>query len=344
MGSGFFIFGYFGLRTNKLNGQTVKTRMIHNLFEEKLKEGVPFYDTEELKYDKLSLVKSLFRMIRCKHIIYIPAQNNLKRFFILLYILSIFFHFNIHYFVVGGWLPQFINKHLVIKKKLKNIHSIYVETKDMLKKMTDNHKFQNIVWFPNFRVDYNVRNNIENKEKLRLVFMSRITLEKGIDTIFSYLDSVKGSAIYDKITIDFFGQVDNAYYDWFFVQISRHHNSFYKGEINPEKVQFTLSQYDFMIFPTRYPGEGCPGIIIEAYMASVPVLASDWKYNNEFVVNGVTGFLYNYDNTEQLAEIIASLVSNRPVIEVLRKNAKRFSYEFTSNKAWEIIANEINII
>lgn len=38
-----------------------------------------------------------------------------------------------------------------------------------------------------------------------------------------------------------------------------------------------------MLFPTYWSGEGFPGVIIDAYIAGVPVIASDWNFNKEVV-------------------------------------------------------------
>jgi glycosyltransferase involved in cell wall biosynthesis len=335
--SDIFVFGYFGFVTNQLDGQTIKTRMVHHLFEEKLSGPIPMYDTELLKNNKLSLLISLWYLIRAKHVIYLPAQNNLERFFPILYYISKLFHFKIHYFVVGGWLPEFILKHPTIETKLKKIFCIYLETYDMKDKLMNNFKFRNVIWFPNFRIDYHAQRTIKHTEKLRLVFLSRIALEKGIDTIFGYLDSVMSTPICNQISIDFYGPVDSIVENWFFSQVAKHQNSHYGGTIAAEKVQSVLCNYDLMLFPTRYAGEGCPGAIIEAYMASVPVLASNWRYNMEFVAEGKTGYLFTPNNINQISTIIASLVNNRALVDELGKNAKVYSNTFSSSKVWELI-------
>ena len=149
--SDLFVFGYFGYVSNQLDGQTVKTRMIHRLLEENTGKKISYYDTELLKKNKLSLMVSLFRIIRAKHIIYLPAQNNLRNFFPILYFLSRIFNFKIHYFVVGGWLTQFVVENKRIGRKLKNIAGIYVETRKMQEQLVKASFFANVIWFPNFR-------------------------------------------------------------------------------------------------------------------------------------------------------------------------------------------------
>ena len=61
-----FIIGYFGYVTNQLDGQTVKTRNILAALKDKYE--VEFYDTEELKKGKISLLKLPLGIIKHKKI------------------------------------------------------------------------------------------------------------------------------------------------------------------------------------------------------------------------------------------------------------------------------------
>lgn len=52
-----------------------------------------------------------------------------------------------------------------------------------------------------------------------------------------------------------------------------------------------LKNYDALLFPTYYEGEGFAGTIIDAFAAGLPVIASDWKYNSEIIKQGITGVI-----------------------------------------------------
>jgi len=66
------VLGYFGYRTGKLDGQTVKTRDLYRLLGECAGDSVDYYDTEEFKYNKLSLLKMFWKVMRCKTLYYLP--------------------------------------------------------------------------------------------------------------------------------------------------------------------------------------------------------------------------------------------------------------------------------
>lgn len=93
-------------------------------------------------------------------------------------------------------------------------------------------------------------------------------------------------------TLDIFGQVDAGYKERF----SELEKSFpdyisYGGAIEANKSVETLKSYFALLFPTYYKGEGFAGTLIDAMSAGVPVIASGWKYNPEFVVPGKTGVI-----------------------------------------------------
>jgi len=46
-----------------------------------------------------------------------------------------------------------------------------------------------------------------------------------------------------------------------------------------------------MLFPSYYSGEAFPGVLLDAMIAGIPVVASDWQDNGEFVEHGRTGLL-----------------------------------------------------
>lgn len=343
MRNDYFVFGYFGLVTNQLDGQTVKTLSVHRLFEENLGEKVPFYDTEDLKKNKLGLIKALFQIAMAKHIIYLPAQRNLKKFFPVLFFLSVVFRFRIHYFVVGGWLSDFVRRNPFYGKKLKNIDSILVETHKMLADL-ESLGFSNVAWFPNFREPIPQEKKLSRKkeDKLNLVFMSRITKLKGIDTVFEFLNWSRDKSIYKELSIDFYGPVDPQDKVYFFENLEKHKNASYLGKLEPKEVQKTLSQYDILIFPTRYPGEGCPGAIIDSYMAGLTVFASNWKYNSEFVIDGETGYIIPFESgSDAFAERINTINNDRAILQNLKNNALKFSQKFQPDFAWEIIQDNI---
>ena len=145
------VVGYFGYCTNQLDGQTVKTRDVYRLVREQVKGKVDYYDTEDFQYHKIGIPELFCKMIRCSILFYLPAQNNLKIIFPIIFCLSTVFRFKIHYFVVGGWLKEFLVKKPIHRFMLKRIEGIHVETKRLENELKLYFHFRNVDNFPNFR-------------------------------------------------------------------------------------------------------------------------------------------------------------------------------------------------
>ena len=77
-----------------------------------------------------------------------------------------------------------------------------------------------------------------------------------------------------------------------------------------------------MLFPTFYEGEGFPGVFIDAFIAGLPVIASDWHYNSEVIKNGETGYIIPTQDKETLYSMMKYVIESRDIIEPLRKKCK----------------------
>ncbi len=136
------------------------------------------------------------------------------------------------------------------------------------------------------------------------------------------------------VSIDFYGQKKDNYYDQNLKEIS---NFQYKGVLQPTEVIETMKKYDALIFPTHYSGEGCPGILVEALMASLPIIASDWKYNSEFVNNGDNGFLCETNDATAYVEAFKILLTNQTLRRRMAARSYEFSERFSAKRAKNIL-------
>ena len=81
------VLGYFGYLTNQLDGQTVKTRDVYRLAKEQLNDcDVEYFDTQSLQKNKILVLKMFYKVMGCETLLYLPAHNNLKVFFPLIFI------------------------------------------------------------------------------------------------------------------------------------------------------------------------------------------------------------------------------------------------------------------
>lgn len=319
--SKYYVLGYFGYNNNQLDGQTVKTRDLYRLLCEQYPGEVDYYDTQDLKYSKLSAFKMFWKAIKCKTMIYLPARHNLTHLLPVYYILSVIFRFEIHQFAIGGWLCEYLHSHSIHKFMLQRIKGIYTETQRLKNDLEEHYGYRHVKTFPNFRY-FDFTPNSEKSEKLRLVFMARINKKKGLDWIFNLAEYIESHAISDKYSITFYGPLNKEDQDFFETNISKYTFIDYGGKLEPENIHKTLSKYDVLLLPTHFFTEGLPGSIVDAYISGIPVIVTEWKHSREFVDDGVSGYIIPFeDGQEMLIEKVLMLERERELLQKLKENA-----------------------
>ncbi len=329
------IIGHFGYGKELANGQTIKTKTVTGELRKQLgRENVITLDTGGgIKKLFIILLKCIRVLKMADNVIIMPAYKGLR---ILAPYISFFNFFEkkkIHYIVIGGWLPEYLEKHIIVRRCLKLFHGIYVETEAMKRKL-ERQKFNNVVVLPNSK-DICVLAESELKDikerPYRLCTFSRVMKEKGIEEAVYAVECINklcGKVIY---TLDIYGQIEKGYLERF-ERILKENESYirYKGVIPSRKSVEILSGYYLLLFPTYYKGEGFAGTLIDAFSAGLPVVASDWKYNSE-IVTAEVGFLYSYRERKQLVDLLVKLYENNELVNGKRmaclRKAKEFSVE-----------------
>ena len=334
------VLGYFGYLTNQIDGQTIKTRDVYSVLKDNCAEQVDYFDTQSFKSSKFNILKMIWMIIRSNKVFYLPAHNNLKYLFPIIFFLTKVFNSNLNYLVVGGWLFGFLKSKPIHRFMLKSISGIYVETNDLyfnLKK----YGFNNLYKLHNFRVvDFPELANVDiSKKHINMVFLARIHPMKGVNTLFDLEKKLMELNI-RNFSIDIYGPVFEDYKDEFFSKINQSKIN-YKGVVEPINVYNVLKNYDITLFPTKYYTEGFPGTILDSYISGVPVLVTNWINAAEFVENNKTGYIVNFDDPNAFIDKVINLLQNPNNIFLLRENIKLIRNQYSANKAWEILEKVI---
>lgn len=335
------VIGAFGFIYPHYDGQTIKSRNLLYLLQEK-RGGVDFFEAQRLKKNKLSVVTMLCKVISSKVIYYLPAQNNLSKLFPIIYLLSKFFNTRIHYFVVGGWLVEFLQDKPGHRRKLSKIAGIHCETQFMKNALEQDYDFKNVDVFPNFRMNDFCPTPHHEANKLKLVFMARIIKMKGLDLIFELGNKILGKGLQNNITIDFYGpqQNDDGDVEYFNTNISKYSFMKYHGPLEPSDIYSTLEKYDAMLLPTHFYTEGLPGSILDAYISGIPVVVTKWKHATEFVDDGRTGIIIPFDDDgNALFNAVMTLYDNESLLAKMKSQSENKWHDFSSNRAWVLLKN-----
>ena len=328
------VLGHFAQGKELLNGQTVKTKIITEELENQLGAAqVMRIDTHGGWKVLLKAPFQVFRALRnSSNVLIFPAHNGLRVYAPLLSFQKRFFkERKIHYVVIGGWLPKFLQTRKKLAKSLRRFDGIYVETNTM-KRALEEQGFENVFVMPNCK-----KLTVISEDELvypkcapyKLCTFSRVMREKGIEDAVNAVMQVNEALGYQAFSLDIYGQVDAAQTEWFDA-LQKKFPSYirYGGLVSFDKSVEVLKDYFALLFPTYYEGEGFAGTLIDAYSAGVPVIASDWKYNPE-LVNENVGFVYPTRDQEAFVGILKKIAPDPALIlskkSLCLKEAQKYS-------------------
>jgi len=200
----------------------------------------------------------------------------------------------------------------------------------------------NAVYVPNSKPINYTPNFVDasKKEIFRFVFLSRIHPDKGIKEIVEACEYLENKGYDGKFLLDFYGSFDTNYQKEFNELISKHPYINYNGYLNfvTDKGYETLSNYDCMLFPTYWDGEGFPGVVLDANIAGVPIIATKWNLNSEVIIDGKTGVLIPIKDSIALATEMAKFIDGDYNILKFKQNCIEYVKQFDYR---EVISKEL---
>ena len=172
----------------------------------------------------------------------------------------------------------------------------------------------------NFRSPLITFENIKKTEdKVQFVFYGRIIKDKGLEQAINLINKL-AKENYD-VELYIYGQVQEEYLN--FLNIEQYNNIYYMGAICPNSIDEykILHNYDSFIFPTEHAGEGLPGALIDAYISGLCVVASNWKYASEYILDKYSGIIFKYKDYSDMYNKVVKLLENKQQIDLYKKNA-----------------------
>lgn len=336
------IVGHFGFGYDYSDGQTIKTKNIYNaltkIYGEKQIKPVDTHGSIT------SFIKAPFILLKAffqyKNIIILPAHRGLRVYAPILWIYKKFFHnVRIHYAVVGGWLPSLLEKNSFLRRTVKSIDYIYVETNTM-KASLESLGVKSVV-MPNFKTikqNSTVNENFAQDETLPLCTFSRVLKQKGIEDAINAVVAINDREKKTSYSLDIYGPIDPAETEWFEELMAKQPDYIkYLGVVSQDQIVDTLSRYFALLFPTRFYTEGVPGTIIDAYASGLPVIVSKWQSYEDIVEEDVTGLAYEFGNIDEFEEILYRILKAPSLINSLRENCQKYAKRYSADEEIKII-------
>lgn len=236
---------------------------------------------------------------------------------------------HIIHWVVGGAFPQLIKEGRFKADVFNYVNLNLVQCRDMIDQLKEagvnNGKyvsnFKRIDYYPDFEQALRLRCL---EKVMRFVFLSRVHPAKGCDYIIQVAKNLNASGYQGRFIVDFYGKFDKTYQEGFLKNIESVGNIAYKGMLNLKepKGYDVLATYHAMLFPTFHPSEGFAGIFIDAFIAGLPVLASDWAYNSEIIDDGRLGVIFPTHDVAALEQAMKDCIDGKTDIAQMGRNAR----------------------
>ena len=242
----------------------------------------------------------------------------------------------LNYLVVGGYFPEGIRKREFKWENYKPLKNIIVQGDILKQQLLSCSELKNVKVVPNFKQFNNsFIYSANNTNKFKFVFIGRISKTKGVLEIIEASQTLKFSNPLLDFQIDLYGPREED------IDFPENLPVAYKGYLdimNNQKESYeTLSEYSCMLFPTYWMGEGFPGVIIDAFIAGLPVIATDWNMNKEVIEDGETGIIIPIKDAKALAWAMLKMMENPEMVSTMSQNSLDKATDYHIDVVWSKI-------
>lgn len=160
-------------------------------------------------------------------------------------------------------------------------------------------------------------------ERVKLLYIGQFIHRKGVDVLLNSLNRLKNKGC-EMLIVG--GEPTEEYLEL----VKGIDNIKFSNFVPPEEVKKLMIKSDVLVLPTR---EDIWGLVINEAMACGNAIVTTDKCvaGVELIENDVNGYIFESENSEQLAKIIDDLIINREKIEVMGRNnlekIKKYTFE-----------------
>lgn len=341
------VIGDIGQGGPVFNGQTAKTRdYMFYLSKRYGDDAVCSVDTRYWKKKIISKTISLLKAIfNSQILVLILGKNGRRTILPLTLLLRPLTRNKILFSIVGGSLMYEFDSEPKTVGYLKRVDENYVETKKF-ESFLKNKGITNVRYSPVFSkrkstTDMTILNSAV-KKPFRFCTYSRVCKEKGISHAIDAVNEINKRAGETVCELDIYGVPQDDYKIEFETKVRESHGNVYVYPyLDDSNAIETLAKHYMMLFPTYYDGEGFPIAIIECLKSGVPVIASDWHFNSEVILDGETGLIFQLDKQNELVSKIEWAIANPDEVLNMKYKCLERALLFEPNQALSCIYDKI---
>jgi glycosyltransferase involved in cell wall biosynthesis len=191
---------------------------------------------------------------------------------------------------------------------------------------------RSVHWYPNSRRCHSMVPSTAPRRRIRprFIFVGHVKPAKGVGEIIAAAKLLSSTGL----TVDMYGPLQDGVSDAWFAESPVQ----YCGLLAKEEVITTMANYDALVLPTYWEGEGHPGVILEAYCAGIPVISTNWGGIPE-IVTDETGILVEPRDIAGLANAMRNLIESDQLLAKLSSGARSKAAEFDADRWTQYFVN-----
>lgn len=176
----------------------------------------------------------------------------------------------------------------------------------------------------------------------RLLFLSNLLESKGVIVLLDALKILKDKGY--SFICDFVGgetaEIDAARFEREVEQRGMNTIAIYNGRKYGEEKYSYWRTADLFVFPTYYPNECFPLVLLEAMQHGVPCISTREGGIADIIDEGKTGWIVEREDANALADRMATCLDKREETALLGKNGyEKYIQEFTLSQFEKRITN-----
>lgn len=317
-----------------------------NLFSEKFQTNfinIPLYRKNKFLnffFRVLALIKLFLNIPFHNILIFHSSANLIFHLGPLIIMTAKFFKLRIQIRFFGSSLDLLMKKNPEKIKHFTGVDQILLETKGLIKHINNLQNNLNLIWFPNSRPI--VSNQIISDKKIinKICYVGQISNMKGTNDLINSFENLTKQ--HKDIELHLVGQLMEKS---ILKRINKSEKIIYHGVKSNNECKKIISDSDIFIYPSKYISEGYSGAILEAMSLGKPIIASNWRFNGEIVIDNFNGKLYDINLPEDIITQINYYIKNPKMIQIHGKNsfinAKKFDSKYWNKIVYNNLLNKI---
>lgn len=242
-------------------------------------------------------------------------------------------------FNIGDW--RLNTYHIITQSFSKAIweNSLHVvanstSLKTLCENFSQNQKIEVITNGVDSEMFYPKENKMISKNEIRLLYLSRLTFQKGIETLIKALGILKERNINNyKLTVVGEGHLKDSMFN-LIDKFNMREKVDFLGWKKLEETPEVYRNSDVFILPSVM--EGMPSVALQAMSCGLPLIASRVSGFEQILEEEINGYFAGFNNPEEFANAIEKLLKSPELIEKMSRESTRKARQFS----WERISEQ----